>query len=54
MAAKSLMSDSQITAERIFVLSLPPFASKESISPSACFTWPVMSVDKSSGIMPEQ
>src|SRR3981189_318476 len=54
MAAKSPMSASQITADRIFVLSLPPRASSASISASACFTWPVMSRDVSSGIMPER
>jgi len=54
MAAKSAMSASQIVAVRIFVLSLPPLASRESISASACFTWPVMFCDVSSGIMPEQ
>ena len=54
MAAKSAMSASQIVAVRIFVLSLPPLASSESISPSACFAWPVMSCEVSSGIMPEQ
>src|ERR1700716_917361 len=37
MAAKSAMSLSQITADRIFVLSLPPRASSAPISASACF-----------------
>ena len=54
MAVKSAMSDSQIVAVRIFVLSLPPLASSESISASACFTCPEMSSEVSSGIMPEQ
>ena len=44
MAAKSEISLSQIVAVRIFDLSLPPLASRESISASACCTWPVMSV----------
>jgi hypothetical protein len=54
MAPKSPMSARQITALRIFVLSLPPWASNESISASACFTWPVISCEVSSGIMPER
>jgi len=38
MAAKSAISPSQIVAVRIFDLSLPPLASRESISASACRT----------------
>ena len=54
MAAKSEISLSQITALRILLLSLPPLASRESISASVCFTCPAISAEVSSGIMPER
>jgi hypothetical protein len=52
MPAKSPMSARKISARRIFVLSLPAWASSASIACSTCRVWPVMSWLVSSGICP--
>jgi hypothetical protein len=47
MASRSLMSDSQICASRMRVLSVPASSSSASIWSSTSWVWPLMSLDRS-------